>query len=146
MKIYFDACTLCRLTDELDQPRMHAEVEAVEAALQMVIRGEAIWIASAVLSEELARNTDVNKRDFLLNLLRYATEQLTPTDKTTDRAADLNALGYGVTDALHIAVAEQGSANVLLTTDDRLLRRAERGIGQPSIQVLNPVIWMQRGA
>ena len=146
MKIYFDACTLCRLTDELDQPRMHAEVEAVEAALQMVIRGEAIWIASAVLSEELARNTDVNKRDFLLNLLRYATEHLTPTDKTTDRAADLNALGYGVTDALHIAVAEQGSANVLLTTDDRLLRRAERGIGQPSIQVLNPVIWMQRGA
>lgn len=125
---------------------MHAEVEAVEAALQMVIRGEAIWIASAVLSEELARNTDVNKRDFLLNLLRYATEHLTPTDKTTDRAADLNALGYGVTDALHIAVAEQGSANVLLTTDDRLLRRAERGIGQPSIQVLNPVIWMQRGA
>jgi predicted nucleic acid-binding protein len=146
LKIYFDACTLCRLTDELDQPRLQAEADAVEAAVQKVIRGEAIWIASSVLSEELARNTDLDKRDFLLNLLRYATERVMPTSEAIERAADLKILGYGVTDALHIAVAEQELVNVLLTTDDRLLRRAERGIGQPRVEVLNPIIWMQRGA
>ena len=35
-------------------------------------------------------------------------------------------------DALHLAAAESGRADVLLTTDDRLLKRTARKLGNPS--------------
>ncbi|NCQ94607.1 MAG: type II toxin-antitoxin system VapC family toxin [Microcystis aeruginosa W11-06] len=35
-------------------------------------------------------------------------------------------LGFKFYDALHLAFAEAGGADVLLTTDDRLLRKAQQ--------------------
>jgi len=42
--------------------------------------------------------------------------------------------------ALHLACAEQRQVDVFLTTDDRLLRRAQRL--SISITVENPLIWL----
>ena len=59
------------------------------------------------------------------------------------RAKGLVALGYGSFDALHIAAAESANADVMLSTDDRLIRRAARGSGKPRIAVRNPVSWIK---
>jgi hypothetical protein len=50
--------------------------------------------------------------------------------------------GYPPFDALHIAAAESIGA-VLLTTDDRLLRRTARKLGNPQILVRNPISWIR---
>jgi len=42
---------------------------------------------------------------------------------------------------LHLACAEQAQVDVLLTTDDRFLRRVQRGLGNSAIKVENPVNW-----
>jgi predicted nucleic acid-binding protein len=59
------------------------------------------------------------------------------------RARDLLGFGYSPFDALHIAAAESASADVLLTTDDRLLKRSARGLGNPRIPVRNPLSWIK---
>ena len=52
-------------------------------------------------------------------------------------------LGFKPLDALHIACAETAGADVLLTTDDRLLRRAERQAGDLDVAVANPLRWLE---
>ncbi|MQA92825.1 MAG: hypothetical protein GEU90_21815 [Gemmatimonas sp.] len=58
------------------------------------------------------------------------------------RAEELEALGFADFDALHIACAERGGADLFLTTDDRLLRSGERHRSQLRIRVLNPIYWL----
>ena len=143
MKIYLDACALNRLTDDQSQPRIRVEAEAVEAALQRVSRGEAEWKASIVLEAEIRRNPDEGGRKDALRLLSLAGELLKPHRGSIERAIALQALGYGAFDALHLVCAEQASVDVLLTTDDRFIKQAGRGLGKPTIEVLNPVKWLQ---
>jgi len=50
---------------------------------------------------------------------------------------ELEAHGYGDFDALHSSAAEAGNADVLLTTDDRFIKRAARAVGSPRVRVLN---------
>ncbi len=45
-------------------------------------------------------------------------------------------------DALHLAFAEAGDADVFLTTDDRLLRKAKKFQSILNIEVENPTIWL----
>ena len=52
-------------------------------------------------------------------------------------------LGLWVFDALHLAAAETGGADVLLSTDDRFIRLAGRGIGKPRTSVQDPVSWIR---
>jgi predicted nucleic acid-binding protein len=57
------------------------------------------------------------------------------------RARQLRNAGYGVFDSLHLACAETGGASVLLTTDDKFIKRAARTIGRPRVPVRNPLSW-----
>ena len=50
-------------------------------------------------------------------------------------------MGFKFYDALHIALAEAANVNVMLTTDDRLLRRALRYKDELRLTVENPVTW-----
>ena len=58
------------------------------------------------------------------------------------RDQELETLGFKWFDALHLACAESGKADVFLTTDDRLLRRANRVNAQLQVRVENPYIWL----
>ena len=55
----------------------------------------------------------------------------------------LGSLGFKEKDALHLACAESGEADLFLTTDDRLLRRAQRYQAQLYSQVKNPETWLR---
>ena len=60
------------------------------------------------------------------------------------RARVLVDLGHdGPFDAIHIAAAEAAGADVLLTTDDRLVKRTERKLGNLRITVRNPLSWIK---
>ncbi|MGL5079440.1 MAG: hypothetical protein ACRDBG_26880 [Waterburya sp.] len=45
-------------------------------------------------------------------------------------------------DALHLAFAEAGGADVFLTTDDRLLKKAKQSPNLFQIEIENPTIWL----
>jgi predicted nucleic acid-binding protein len=141
LRVYLDACCLNRLIDDQSQTRVHNEAEAVEGILRMVQVGKATWVGSRVLEVEIGRNPDLERRHDILTLLRFANEVVVPQSQDTIRAEWLQRLGFGEFDALHLACAEQGAADVFLTTDDGLLRRARRHAGVLRVSVENPVSW-----
>lgn len=53
-------------------------------------------------------------------------------------------LNFKLQDALHLAFAEAGDADVFLTTDDRLLRKAKQYKNTFKIEVENPTIWLMK--
>ena len=70
-------------------------------------------------------------------------EIVVPKSAEADRARRLELLGFSPFDALHLASAEPGGADVFLTTDDDLLRRARRSPGSIHIRVENPLSWYE---
>jgi len=53
-------------------------------------------------------------------------------------------MGFKTYDALHIACAEKAAADVLLSTDDRLLKKAETNQHSLKINIDNPLAWLQK--
>ena len=51
-------------------------------------------------------------------------------------------LKFKFQDALHLAFAKAGEADIFLTTDDRLLRKAKQYKKTLKIEVENPTIWL----
>jgi hypothetical protein len=68
-------------------------------------------------------------------LLLLATNTVPLDAQIIQRAKELEAVGYGAFDALHLSSAEAGAAEVLLTTDDRFIKRAGRSVGSPRVRV-----------
>ena len=141
MRIYLDACCLSRLTDDQSQPRVRAEAEAVERILEWARIGAVEWISSVALEAEVAGNPDIESRREMEALLLLANEVRPLDADIVARAKELETAGYGAFDALHLSLAESGSVDVLLTTDDQFQRKAARGDGSPRVRVQNPVLW-----
>jgi predicted nucleic acid-binding protein len=65
------------------------------------------------------------------------------TDGIFARARHLVNRGFGAADAVHAASAEALGADVLLTCDDRLLRRGRQVADELSVRIANPVDWLK---
>jgi predicted nucleic acid-binding protein len=144
MLIYLDSCCLNRPLDDQAQDRIRLEAEAVLIILSHVARGDWRWVGSDVLIYETKRNPDPDRRS-RVRLLMSATTETVPLDPAiVERGAALEAMGFGAYDALHLASAEAARADVLLTTDDRFLRRAVRLGDEIRVRVENPLTWLRR--
>ena len=132
-----------RLTDDQSQARIRNEAEAVEGILGLVREGKATWVSSTALEIEISRNPDADRRHDVAALLALANEVVVPQSRSAERAAFLQKLGFDPFDGLHLACAEQGQADVFLTTDDDLIRRARRRANDLRTRVENPVSWYQ---
>lgn len=144
MKIYMDACCVNRLTDDQSQSRIRAEADAIERILRSVRRGKCSWLGSEALVDEIERNPETARKRENRALLTLSTGLIEASDHVFHRAVELQSVGYGAFDALHLASAEAGGADVLLTTDDKFVGRASRGDGTPRVAVRNPVSWLQK--
>jgi predicted nucleic acid-binding protein len=143
VRIYFDACCLNRLTDDQSQPRIAEEAEAVEHIFRLLRMKAIEWLSSLALEAETTNNPDAERRCEVEVLLSLATYTIPLNSQIVQRAKELEAVGYGAFDALHLSAAEAGMADVLLTTDDRFIKRAVRAVGSPLVRVLNPVEWLR---
>lgn len=143
MKLYLDACCLSRLTDNQQQARIREEAEAIERILAGVRAGSVNLVSSEALVDEMRRNPSWERRLEAETFLGLASNIVEIDDVVARRARALLALGYGPYDALHLAAAESALVDALLTTDDRLVKRAARGLGNPRIPVRNPVSWIK---
>ncbi|MYA98739.1 PIN domain-containing protein, partial [Candidatus Poribacteria bacterium] len=123
-KIYLDTCCLNRLFDPQIQGRIRRETEAIDTILTRVNTAHWVWIASSVLEFEIIQTPDLEQRANLEDILRFARETILVDTTEITRSEVLESLGFKHYDALHIACADSGGVDVLLTTDDRMLRLA----------------------
>ncbi len=141
MQIYLDTCCLSRFFNDQTQTRIRSETEAFAEIISGFILMDWKWIASEVLIYEVNQNKDSDQRAYIKNLLTYA-HKIVPVVPERLRGKQIALLGFQRRDALHIACAESGESDVLLTTDDRMLKRAERFHSQLRIRVENPHRWL----
>ena len=143
MKIYLDTCCLNRLSDRQIQERIRQETEAVNIMLSNFRTKRWHWISSSILQLEINQNPDLDQRVSLTTLLQLGHQIVFAGGEEILRGEELEGLGFKKLDALHIACAESGNADILLTTDDRMLRRAKRHLAQLRVRVENPYTWLQ---
>jgi predicted nucleic acid-binding protein len=141
-KIYMDVCCLNRPFDDWTQPRIRLEAEAVLAIALRCQNQEWQLMGSTALEAEISKTPDLSRKQHVMDSLIIANPIILVTEQILQRAKEVVSLGFKSFDALHIACAESGQANILLTTDDRLLQNAQRHESSLSIQVSNPVIWL----
>ena len=128
MRVYFDACCFSRLHDDQSQPRVRDEASCIDRLFEMVVLREIELISSEMLEDEVRRNPSVEQRKTAQSLLSFATVKILLSASLMRRAETLKVAGYGAFDAYHIAAAEAANADILMTTDDRMLSKAARGI------------------
>lgn len=138
MRVYLDTCCLKRPFDDLTQPRIRLESEAVLTLLAApqdrvdLLRAPAHdlendqnplpWRAARVRQWLQGRpRIEADRRGLLTR---------------TNALMDLEFRGF---DALHLAFAEAGRADAFVTTDDRLLTVAQRVAPQLKLRVTDPV-------
>lgn len=138
MKIYLDTCSIQRPLDSKTQVCIILEAEAVLGILALCESGEVEMISSEVLLFETARNPNMARREYAWGVLSKAKQFVTVSEPLEKRARELNALTFQPLDALHLASAEEASADYFCTCDDRLLRKA-RAVGGLKVKVISPV-------
>jgi hypothetical protein len=80
-----------------------------------------------------------------VNILLPDPEDIMPlTSAVFERAEALVRMGFAAADAVHVASAEAHGADVMLSCDDRLVRRTRRMSRRLSVEVENPLIWLGR--
>lgn len=140
MKIYLDNCCLNRPFDELSQDRVYLEAEAILSIISRCDQGEWELLGSGVIELELSKLVDEDRLERVRGLYSIAHTRITLTPEAESRAAFFQRNGIKPFDSLHLALAETGGADVFLTTDDRLLRAANKI--ELKIRAANPVSWL----
>ena len=141
--IYLDNCCLSRPFDDQTQDRIRLETEAIMLIIARFYTRQWQWIASEVSMFEADQNLDVRQRFRVKFLLAYTHQTISVDATEISRGKHFESLGFKPFDALHLACAESGNADFLLTTDDRMLKRAKSVSSQLSVRVENPLIWLQ---
>jgi predicted nucleic acid-binding protein len=141
-RIYFDVCCLNRPFDDSSQDRIRLESEAVLSIYRKCRLGEWTLLTSEVIESELRQTPDTQRMELIMAALAIASDKAQLDSVTKQRAVELVKLGLKPFDAAHIASAEAIAADVFLTTDDRLIRKATRYQTSLNVLVSNPVTWL----
>lgn len=141
MRVYLDTCCLNRPFDDQTQPRIRAESEAVRQILTGIEKQSSEWVASDILHYELDSIEDLDRRSKIRHWLALVSSTVLLDETIVKRAERLQAFGLHRYDALHIACAEAGGADIFVTTDDRLLRAALRLRHKLRLAIVNPTEW-----
>ncbi|KYC39039.1 PIN domain-containing protein [Scytonema hofmannii PCC 7110] len=140
--IYLDVCCFNRPFDDQAQERIRLESEAVAAILTGCQRGEWQLLGSEAIDIELKGASDAERKKQIQLWIASAKAKILIAEQIETRGLELIEIGFKDFDALHIACAEAGKADILLTTDDRMLRLAARHQKLLKVRVGNPCQWL----
>ena len=142
-KIYLDVCCLNRPFDDQSQTRIRLEAQAVLAILDRIAEGTWELVTSDAVDLEIERSSDKERSKRVRILAGTANRTVTIEAVQMQRVRQLAAPGFHAFDALHISSAESAEVDVMLTTDDRLLRVARRLKDILQVRVDNPLRWLE---
>ena len=143
MKIYLDVSCLNRPFDDQRQARIRIETAAVTLIFERIDAGRWQQVSSGMAVIEIDAISDDTRQNRVRMLLPGPKTMMKLSKATFDRAAELETLGFKAADAVHVAAAERAKADVLLSCDDRLCRRAKRHKQALRVKVANPVDWLK---
>ncbi|MBN3951297.1 MAG: hypothetical protein HWQ38_34440 [Nostoc sp. NMS7] len=141
-KIYLDVCCLNRPFDDCTQERVRLEGEAILSIMERIRIREWRLVTSEAIRVELEKMRNLDKLENILKFLEFAVITINIDEGVDFRSQQLENLGFGLYDSFHIACAEVAQADVLLSTDDRLLKNSLRHQGLLKVSVDNPVTWL----
>jgi predicted nucleic acid-binding protein len=142
MKIYLDVCCLNRPFDDITQDRVRLESEAVLTILGHAQTENWILISSEVVDIEISKIPDDERKQKVSFLSSTLKSYVTVDEDIERRAMELAELNFKPFDAFHIACAEKGGADVFLTTDDDLLKKALQKKEVLKVRLENPLKWL----
>ena len=142
MRIYLDVCCLNRPFDDQSQERVRLEGEAVKLVFDLMAKGHHQWASSEAVEYEISRHPNERQRANLEVLLETAPDRLVLDQETVALAEWLESEGVPAMDAIHLALAERHGCDILLTTDDTLIRRVRRLARPLRTRVENPARWI----
>jgi hypothetical protein len=145
MKIYLDTCSLNRPLDDKSLARNALEATAVLAILAGCEQARLTLISSDILVFENEQNPHPQRRTFVTEVLKTASEHIALSDAITQRAQLFVSQGVKAIDALHLATAEVATVDYFCTCDDRLLRRA-RTLLDLQLKPVSPIEFIQEVA
>ena len=135
-----DVCCLNRPFDDQTQDRIRIESEAVLAILNQCM-DDWILVGSEVIDYEISKIPDEERRRKVEILASISKEKVIVDDNIIKRALELEKIGLKPIDALHVACAEK-SADVMLTTDDDIVKKVKANKNLIKVRVENPVRWL----
>lgn len=140
MRLYVDLNCFNRPFDDQEQDRVRVETAAVFTILRRISEGTDTLVWSWALSFENSQHPKQDRREEIAQWEKVAVFNVSLDAPLRTRARVIAANGITPLDAIHLASAEFGSAEVLITCDDNFLRRAQRL--QLALRVLNPVAYL----
>lgn len=140
MRIYMDVCCLNRPFDDQSQDRIRIESEAVLAILNRCLL-DWVLVGSEAVDYEISKIPDHERKTGVKVLAAISRNRLTVNESMLRRASELENIGLKALDALHLACAEK-SAEVMLTTDDEIVKKVMVNDSLIKVRVENPVRWL----
>lgn len=135
-------CCFNRPFDDQTQERIRLETEAILNILTKFQNGEWQLLGSEAFDDELGNTPQGIRKMQMINWATLASNKVTITTEIESRSMEIAEMGFKIYDALDIACAEVGNADVLLTTDDRMLRLAGRRVDLLQVKIRNPLQWL----
>ena len=140
MKIYLDVCCINRPFDDQNQDRIRIESEAVLAILKRCLLDWAL-ISSEAVDYEISKVPDIERKRKLERIASISREKIMVDSAIAARAQEIEKFGLRAVDALHISCAER-SSDVMLTTDDEIIKVLIKKNAGININVANPARWL----
>lgn len=133
MKIYLDMCCFNRPYDDQSQSRIHLETRAKLLLQQKVKDAECGLVWSSVLDFECHNNPFEERRHAITQWRWLAAVNVLTSAQIITEAKTLQEQGVGQFDALHVACAVAGQADLFVTTDDRLIKKMRKIATLPTV-------------
>jgi len=133
MRLYLDMCCFNRPYDDQTQARIRLETEAKMLLQQKVKGAECDLLWSATLDFECSNNPYEEHRHAIQQWRTLAVLVVMADHSVVSKALELTQHGVGHYDALHLASAMAGKANLFVTTDDRLIKKMSKVVGLPAM-------------
>ncbi|MDR0654177.1 MAG: hypothetical protein LBG12_12850 [Synergistaceae bacterium] len=104
-------------------------------------QGKWILLSSDIIDYELSQMSDGDKLKQVEEYRSISREQLSLSIDVENRARYFQQFGVKLYDSYHLAIAELGQADIVLTVDNRFLRNAKK-IDDLKVAIDNPVFWL----
>lgn len=126
MKIYLDNCCLNRPFDDQSQIRIRIETEAKLRIQEEIRSGKIQLIWSYLLDYENNRNPYIERKIRIHGWKKYVIQDIEENPELLKTANLLNQIGIQKIDSLHMSCAIFAECDYFLTTDDKILQRADQ--------------------
>lgn len=139
LRVYLDNCCFNRPYDDQSQIKINLEAQAKLYIQKLIVDGKIDFIYSYMSRFENSQNPFKICRDaisnFFTNSCFYVSED--HAAEAQQKASEIMKTGIKAKDAIHIACAILGKADVFLSTDIRLLKYRTN-----EISLLNPTAFL----